>query len=110
MTNAAYTFYKLGLDWNTFTERKWPNRKIAYSISPLYDTSDLVTINAAIRTINQLSCLKFIPQDGSHKDFLLIWPVKLPYGCWSFVGRNGGMQVLSLSTADGKGNDCLGEI
>lgn len=55
-----------------------------------------------------MSCVDFVPWDGVAKDFLLIWPMKYPAGCWSFVGRIGGPQLLSLMPPDRRGPNCLG--
>lgn len=55
-----------------------------------------------------MTCINFIPWDGKTKDFLLIWPMKYPRGCWSFVGRIGGPQLLSLQPPDRNGANCLG--
>ncbi|KMQ94050.1 astacin-like metalloendopeptidase protein [Lasius niger] len=54
-----------------------------------------------------MTCVKFIPWDGKVKDFLLIWPIMYPKGCWSFVGKFGGAQILSLEPPDEKGPNCL---
>lgn len=72
------------------------------------DAEDYVTIYTAIRTINWMTCIKFVPWDGKAKDFLLIWPIKYPRGCWSFVGRFGGPQIVSLQPPDENGPNCLG--
>lgn len=55
-----------------------------------------------------MTCVNFVPWDGVVKDFLLIWPMKYPRGCWSFVGRIGGPQLLSLQPPDRRGPNCLG--
>lgn len=34
---------RLGLSWDVFPERKWPNRTIPYTISNLYDAEDRVS-------------------------------------------------------------------
>ncbi|GFG33885.1 hypothetical protein Cfor_09856 [Coptotermes formosanus] len=108
LTSEMYDFWRVGLRWDVMPERKWTNNTVPYVISPLYDTSDYVTIYNAILTINMLTCVKFVPWDGKAKDFLLIWPVKYPQGCWSYVGRFGGPQIVSLQPPDTKGPNCLG--
>jgi Astacin (Peptidase family M12A) len=110
MTNEMYKNLKLGINFEIFPQFKWDNRTIHYVISPLYQPSDLLTIKMAIRKLNELSCLKFKPYDGKAKDFLLIWPVKHPQGCYSYIGKVGGMQILSLQAADRDGGQsCLGK-
>lgn len=38
----------------------------------------------------------------------MIWPIKFPKGCWSYIGRFGGAQILSLQPPDRNGPNCLG--
>lgn len=109
MSNDDYKSYKLAINFGIFPEKRWPNRKIHYVISALYKPDDAIVIKTAIRTLNELSCLKFVPYDASSKDFLLIWPVKYPEGCWSYVGRRGGGQLLSLTPPNERGSMCLGD-
>ena len=122
-----YSYFRVGLKWEVFPEKLWPNRTIPYAISPLYEPEDMVTILSAIRTLSTMTCLKFVKWDGKNEDFLLIWPIKYPRvslslslkiesliilffikGCWSFVGKIGGPQILSLQPPDETGPNCLG--
>lgn len=97
---------KLAWDFEKFPLKKWANKKVPYRISGLYSDYDIATINVAIKTLNRMSCLQFKPQE-SEEDFLFIWPVKYPKGCWSFIGKQGGMQILSLDGSDTYGDNCL---
>ncbi|XP_055616280.1 hatching enzyme 1.2 [Toxorhynchites rutilus septentrionalis] len=106
--NSMYKYWRVGLNWEVFPERRWPNGTIPYAISPLYDIDDRVTILQAIRTLNFMTCVKFVPWNGKDKDFLLIWPIKYPKGCWSYVGKVGGTQILSLQPPDHQSINCLG--
>jgi hypothetical protein len=38
----------------------------------------MITILTAIRTLDAMTCLKFVKWDGKMEDFLLIWPIKYP--------------------------------
>lgn len=85
--NEMHNDWKVGLLWDVYPERLWINNTVPYYISPLYDPADQVTILKALRTINFMTCIKFVPWNGRSKDFLLIWPIKYPKGCWSYVGK-----------------------
>lgn len=82
-----------------------------YAISPLYDPADRATILHAIRYLQSMTCVRFVPWSGSaaaQPDYLLVWPIKYPRGCWSYVGRTGGPQIVSLQPPDARGPNCLG--
>ncbi|CAO1316951.1 unnamed protein product [Diamesa hyperborea] len=108
MDNEIYKYWRVGLRWDVFPDKLWPNRTIPYAISPLYDAEDMITIYTAIRTLSTMTCIKFRKWNGKEDDFLLIWPIKYPKGCWSFVGKTGGAQLLSLQAPDATGQNCLG--
>lgn len=55
-----------------------------------------------------MTCIKFVPWNGKSKDYILIWPIKYPKGCWSYIGRVGGPQIVSLEPPDKQGPNCLG--
>jgi hypothetical protein len=107
MANEAFKFYRLGMNFNKLPQFKWPNKTIPYIISSFYQPSEMILIQTAIRKINAVSCLKFKPYSGKGKDAIIIWPVKYPNGCWSFIGRQGGVQPVSLTPPDSKGNNCF---
>lgn len=85
--NELYSYFRVGLRWDVFPEKLWTNRTVPYAISPLYEPEDMITILTAIRTISAMTCVKFVKWNGKQEDFLLIWPIKYPKGCWSFVGK-----------------------
>lgn len=41
---------------------------------------DRQTIQTAIYTLSLMTCVDFVPYDGSAEDYLLIWPVEEPAG------------------------------
>ncbi|XP_066155159.1 hatching enzyme 1.2-like isoform X1 [Euwallacea fornicatus] len=108
LNNDLYNYWRVGIKWDAFPEKLWPKGVVPYTISPLYEPSDHVTILQAIRIINFMTCVRFVPWDGKGKDYLLIWPIKYPKGCWSFVGRFGGSQIVSLQAPNSAGPNCLG--
>ncbi|VEN34736.1 unnamed protein product [Callosobruchus maculatus] len=108
LTTEFYNFWRVGIRFDVFPEKLWKGGIVPYVISPLYEPSETVTIMKAIRTLSFMTCVRFIPWDGKKKDYLLIWPIKYPKGCWSFVGRFGGAQIVSLQPPDKRGPNCLG--
>jgi len=106
-TEDAYSNWRIGLRWDVFPERKWINNTVPYHISHKYAPNDRVKIQSAIYTLSMMTCINFVPYDGEQEDYLLIWPVEKPAGCWSFIGRVGGQQVLSLQPPDARGPKCL---
>lgn len=108
LTNEAYDYWRVGLRWDVFPDRLWTNNTVPYVISPLYEPAEYVTIYKAIRTLGFMTCIKFVPWNGKVKDYLLIWPIKYPKGCWSFVGKFGGPQIVSLQPPDDRSPNCLG--
>uniref|UniRef100_A0A8D8SAJ5 Metalloendopeptidase n=2 Tax=Cacopsylla melanoneura TaxID=428564 RepID=A0A8D8SAJ5_9HEMI len=108
LNDEVYNYWRVGLRWDVFPEKLWKNRTVPYVISPLYDTESYITIYKAITTINFMTCVKFVPWDGKAKDYLLIWPIKYPAGCWSYVGRYGGPQIVSLEPPDINSDNCIG--
>jgi len=57
------------------------------------ETEHRILIYQAIRTINFLTCIKFVPWTGKEKDYLLIWPVKYPSG-WLMIIYNNNMLYM----------------
>ena len=45
----------------------------------------------AIREIEDKTCLRFVQKEDKHKDWLHFFSGS---GCWSYVGRVGGEQML----------------
>jgi hypothetical protein len=78
INNDIFNYWRVGLRWDVFPKRLWPNRTVPYAISPLYEPEDMITIYQAIQTIGRITCLKFPKWNGKQKDFLLIWPIKYP--------------------------------
>lgn len=106
--NEMHNVWKVGLLWDAYPERLWVNNTVPYYISPLYDPADQAIILKALRTLNFMTCIRFVPWNGRSKDFLLIWPIKYPKGCWSYVGKIGGPQIVSLQAPSGGRPNCLG--
>uniref|UniRef100_A0A8B9HPR2 Metalloendopeptidase n=1 Tax=Astyanax mexicanus TaxID=7994 RepID=A0A8B9HPR2_ASTMX len=72
---------------------------IAYTLSPLYSEEDKMKIKQGMELIERKTCVRYVPRTHQ-RDHLDIQPRS---GCWSYVGANGGRQVLSLQTPE-----CIG--
>ncbi|XP_066943288.1 hatching enzyme 1.2-like [Macrobrachium rosenbergii] len=101
---------RVGLKWDVFPERKWENGTVPFVISSLYLPNERTVIERAISTLNFMTCINFVPWDGKAEDYLLIWPVEQPAGCWSYVGKRGGQQILSLRQPDARSLRCFGSV
>ncbi|KAF5879998.1 high choriolytic enzyme 1-like, partial [Clarias magur] len=76
---------------------KWPRGRdgkvhVPYVISRQYSRDDKKIIKDGLRSFGKLTCVKFIRRKDE-QDYIHI---KSDVGCYSYVGRIGGEQVLSL--------------
>ena len=71
----------------------WPNRIVRYRISYSISPSAARNINTAIARYQNSTCLRFISTSGAgdYIDF-----VSTGSGCYSYVGRKGGRQIINL--------------
>ncbi|XP_035207508.1 zinc metalloproteinase nas-8-like isoform X2 [Stegodyphus dumicola] len=75
---------------------KWPRNKVPYAISSTFSVTQRRAIVKAIEVWNnQVQCVKFVPRKQGDKDYVLFFPGK---GCYSYMGRRGGKQPISLDT------------
>ncbi|CAI5783338.1 astacin-like metalloendopeptidase [Podarcis lilfordi] len=78
---------------------RWPKKRgivqIPYVISYKYDESSVKILKGAFEDFSKFTCIKFVPY-SNQRDFIAIAPLS---GCFSSVGRIGGMQVVSLAPA-----------
>ncbi|KFD57387.1 hypothetical protein M514_01898 [Trichuris suis] len=75
----------------------WENGEVPYEMSPMFHAQERQIIQRAIRTIEENSCIRFVPRTGQ-ADYLVLSD---EHGCFSMVGRMKGRQVISL------GSGCL---
>ncbi|ERE69888.1 astacin-like metalloendopeptidase [Cricetulus griseus] len=80
------------------TNNKWPKSvggivEIPFLLSSKYDESSRRVIMEAFAEFERFTCIRFVAYQG-HRDFISILPMS---GCFSGVGRSGGMQVVSLA-------------
>ncbi|XP_064611242.1 uncharacterized protein LOC135475322 isoform X2 [Liolophura sinensis] len=74
----------------------WPSGKVPYVIDPRsYDAHEMALLKSAFSDITEQTCVQFVPRT-TEEDYIYINNTQ--QGCYSYVGRIGGQQVLSLST------------
>ncbi|XP_072527072.1 low choriolytic enzyme-like [Salminus brasiliensis] len=69
------------------------NVYVPFFISNQYSTREKNVIESAMRSFERSTCVRFIPRTRQ-QDFVHIQSLS---GCYSFVGRRGGGQVVSLN-------------
>ncbi|XP_051800852.1 high choriolytic enzyme 1-like [Acanthochromis polyacanthus] len=89
-------------DLCTSTSCKWIKSSrfvdVPYEISSSYSQSQHDTIIKALETFHEFTCIRFV-QRTSHPNYIYFFSGD---GCWSYVGRQGGQQKVSLMK-----NGCL---
>ncbi|XP_064337779.1 astacin-like metalloendopeptidase [Camelus dromedarius] len=79
------------------TNDKWPKSagivEIPFLLSSKYDKPSRQVILEAFAEFERFTCIRFVPYEGQ-RDFISIVPMS---GCFSSIGRSGGMQVVSLA-------------
>ncbi|XP_054713345.1 zinc metalloproteinase nas-4-like [Uloborus diversus] len=80
-----------------FKEKRWPNAVVPYDFNQsVYSLLDLYIIRQGLDEIEKSSCLKFVRRTNE-QDYIYLTPLG---GCWSYIGRNGMQQTLSLVVPD----------
>ncbi|XP_059469224.1 hatching enzyme 1.2-like [Neocloeon triangulifer] len=81
---------------NVVKSRKinWPNGIIPFSLQPGMNQGEKKAVQRGMDLVSKNSCIKFRPWRSSDKDFVHI--MYNMTGCWGYVGRQGGGQVISL--------------
>uniref|UniRef100_A0A8D1EA80 Metalloendopeptidase n=1 Tax=Sus scrofa TaxID=9823 RepID=A0A8D1EA80_PIG len=78
------------------TNNKWPKNggvvEVPVVLSSKYDKPSRQVILEAFAEFEHFTCIRFVDYEGQ-RDFISIVPMS---GCFSSIGRNGGMQVVSL--------------
>jgi len=66
---------------------------VPYNISSQFSPSQKQIIEHGLDSFSNFSCIRFRPYVSGDRDYLYIQSLT---GCWSYVGRQGGAQLLSL--------------
>nr|CDJ26724.1 astacin-like metallopeptidase 9 protein [Tityus serrulatus] len=82
---------------NAITDEKlrWTNGRVPYLIHPIYNDKEKELILNVMNEIENLTCLRFVERK-EEEDYIGIYSDS---GCWSELGRNGGLQLLSLEAS-----------
>ncbi|XP_022240914.1 zinc metalloproteinase nas-4-like [Limulus polyphemus] len=73
---------------------QWQNKAVPYVLSNSYSSSEVAVIKSAMEEYSKLTCIRFI-QRTTQRDYLYISSMD---GCWSYMGRIGGRQDVSLAS------------
>ncbi|XP_073459945.1 embryonic protein UVS.2-like [Aquarana catesbeiana] len=68
---------------------------VPYNLSSTYSSSDIAVFLGAMQEFATLTCVRFIPR-STESDYVQIMDDD---GCWSFVGKQGGSQIVSVSSS-----------
>ncbi|XP_065336690.1 zinc metalloproteinase nas-13-like [Cloeon dipterum] len=74
----------------------WPNAVVPYNLQPGMSSSYKRIVKSGMDWLMKGSCLKFRPRRAGDKDYLYI--LYDSAGCWSYIGRQGGGQAVSLQS------------
>ncbi|XP_071506803.1 zinc metalloproteinase nas-6-like [Diadema antillarum] len=72
---------------------RWSNGVIPYTIDEEFSNDVIRLLKSAMRHWQNRTCIRFVPKKRSDRDYL-----RFGYfpGCWSFVGKHGGEQLISM--------------
>uniref|UniRef100_A0A915E1E2 Metalloendopeptidase n=1 Tax=Ditylenchus dipsaci TaxID=166011 RepID=A0A915E1E2_9BILA len=73
---------------------RWLHNEVPFVFSEKYNEAQKMKISDSFKTLETSSCFRFVPKNNSHRDYLFI---DMLDGCFSFVGKIGGRQLLSLA-------------
>ncbi|XP_020615459.1 zinc metalloproteinase nas-15-like [Orbicella faveolata] len=84
-----------GLQKGSITNKRWPNGVIVYEIDSSLSSASkaMAAINAAFADYKKNTCITF-KQRTNERDYVSFFKGG---GCWSYVGKIGGKQRLSLA-------------
>ncbi|CAJ0953830.1 unnamed protein product, partial [Mesorhabditis belari] len=72
---------------------RWKDNLVPFAISPQYTSAQKQMIRTSLKSMEAISCFRF-SERIYQKDYVFIVPLD---GCYSYVGRIGGGQLMSLA-------------
>uniref|UniRef100_A0A3B5PTG8 Metalloendopeptidase n=1 Tax=Xiphophorus maculatus TaxID=8083 RepID=A0A3B5PTG8_XIPMA len=102
---AMPKIFKRNADPCTIVGCKWfksgEHVYIPYYIDTNYSPEERHQILAVLQRFNKATCIRFVPFKLQNSDYLYFY-TRPNEGCWSYIGRQGGGQFISLER-----NKCL---
>ncbi|XP_057297407.1 astacin-like [Hydractinia symbiolongicarpus] len=74
---------------------RWPNGEMPYTLSDNFSETEKNSIRNALNIIKSATCIQFTEYalTSAPQDHVALFPGS---GCWSYIGRIGGVQQISL--------------
>ncbi|XP_035225434.1 zinc metalloproteinase nas-4-like [Stegodyphus dumicola] len=88
------TSYSLDRNAVTAANARWPNGVVYYTLDDIYTESDKEVIRSAIEEFEKQTCIKWVERTDED-DYVEIYNEQ---GCFSELGRMGGVQSMSLES------------
>lgn len=108
MKENEMAMLKIGINPMKFPQKLWENRTVPFSISKEYNFDERALIERSLITISSLTCINFKEHNISETNFIHFKPPEgKSGGCWSYVGKTGGEQIVSLQKKDKKSAHCF---
>ncbi|XP_021003887.1 astacin-like metalloprotease toxin 5 [Parasteatoda tepidariorum] len=75
--------------------QRWPGGRVPYLMDPYttYDSKETAMIKKAFAEFEEKTCIRFVEKEEDEQDYVLIFAGR---GCYSKVGKTGGVQALSF--------------
>ncbi|KAK8729507.1 hypothetical protein OTU49_008510 [Cherax quadricarinatus] len=77
-------------------EYLWPGGVIPYTLADDVTNEEQAAIISGMQELEEMTCIRFLPRT-TEADYIEIFTSGS--GCWSYVGRLGGMQQVSLQSS-----------
>lgn len=108
MPKNQMNMLKLGINPLKYPQKLWDNRTIPFKINQNYSFDERALIERSLTTISSLTCLNFKMSSDSDENFIHFKPPQgKAGGCWSYIGKTGGEQIVTLQKADKSSAHCF---
>ncbi|XP_063232309.1 zinc metalloproteinase nas-13-like isoform X2 [Bacillus rossius redtenbacheri] len=76
------------------TRPRWFNRTVPYILDPIFNATQRASILRGIEEFHRRTCIRLRPSTPYDRDYVYVSGYST--GCWSYVGRLNGGQMLNL--------------